>query len=171
VTSTRPTGVPSGSGPQGRVRASDEDRTQATSLVSEHYAQGRLDDAELDRRTSGALGAVYLDELDGLLADLPGNPFARPGRSRSRTVVRAPIMNRSYVFGLLVFAVVLVVITRGAAIWFLLPLWWFVGPASRGHRSARWSGPAGAGPWSPWAVGAPVGRPALGGRTGGCHRW
>ena len=137
MTATQPTGSP---GQMGRVRAGDDDRARATSRLSEHYAQGRLDDTELDERTSRALTAVYTDELSALFVDLPGTPVTaavpRPSRSMPTTAPRVP-PRRSWVPVLLVAAVLLVVLTRGAALWLLFAMWWFVGPASRGHRRAR----------------------------------
>lgn len=133
---TRGPGVP------GRVRAGDADRARATSLLSEHYAQGRLDDTELDHRTSRALEAVYTDELDGLFVDLPGvsvggAPVVRTDGARSATSP-TPLPRRSWVPALLVVAIMLVVLTRGAALWLLFPLWWFASPALLGRRRVGW---------------------------------
>jgi hypothetical protein len=121
----------------GRVRASDRDRARATSLLSEHYAQGRLNDAELDERTSHALTAVYTDELTGLFTDLPGAPVALPvvQPSRTRSVAASRVaQRRPWLPMMIVAAVAMVVLTRGAALWVLLALWWFAGPALRRRR-------------------------------------
>jgi hypothetical protein len=58
------------------VRASDQDRDEATHRLQDAFAQGRLDDAEFDRRMRAALTAVTRPELDQLCADLPAVPAA-----------------------------------------------------------------------------------------------
>lgn len=190
MTATQPTGSPR---QLGRVRAGDDDRARATSLLSEHYAHGRLDDTELDERTSRALTAVYTDELNALFVDLPGTPVTaavpRPSRSMATTAPRVP-PRRPWVPVLLVAAVLLVVLTRGAALWLLFAMWWFVGPALRGHRRARrhapgwdgrgwgsrgWDGPGRDGPgWDGGSAPGPLGsrsmRPVGVGAASSCRR-
>jgi hypothetical protein len=53
------------------LRASDQDRDEATVRLQVAFAEGRLDDAEFDRRMRAALTAVTRPELDTLRADLP----------------------------------------------------------------------------------------------------
>src|ERR1700745_4195416 len=53
------------------MRASDQDRDEATHRLQAAFAEGRLDDAEFDRRMRSALTAVTRPELDKLSADLP----------------------------------------------------------------------------------------------------
>jgi len=53
------------------LRASDQDRDEATVRLQVAFAEGRLDDAEFDRRMRAALTAVTRPELDMLCADLP----------------------------------------------------------------------------------------------------
>jgi hypothetical protein len=137
-----------------RVRAGDDDRARAASLLADHYAHGRLDDSELDERTSRALTAVYTDELNDLFGDLPGARVGAPVERSSRTtVVRPPRVprRRSGVPLLLVAAVLLVVLTRGAALWLLLPLWWFAGPALLDRRRTSWDGAGHRGPPGSWS--------------------
>ena len=155
------------------MRAGDVDRARATSLLSDHYAQGRLDDSELDERTSRALTAVYTDELDDLFVDLPGapvtTPVVRPDRSTPATASRAP-QRHSLVPVLLVAAVLLVVLTRGAALWLLFPMWWFVRPALLGRRRASWDGP-GRSRTTSQPLATPSGRPVAVGAGPSCRRW
>ena len=163
---------PAASGSPGRVRAGDEERARATSLLSDHYARGRLDDAELDERTSRALTAVYTDELDALFVDLPGAPLALPSvRSHGTGEMAAPrvVQRRSLVPALLVAAVLLVVLTRGAALWLLFPMWWFVGPALLGRRRAH-SDLLGPGRTAYGPLASPARRP-MAGAGPGCRRW
>jgi hypothetical protein len=60
------------------MRASDQDRDEATHLLQAAFAEGRLDDAEFDRRMRSALTAVTRPELDQLSADLPAAAGAAP---------------------------------------------------------------------------------------------
>ncbi|HYK66848.1 MAG TPA: DUF1707 domain-containing protein [Streptosporangiaceae bacterium] len=56
---------------QPRTPAGDADRERIISLLREQFAQGRIDEAELDRRVSVVLAAVFVDEAAGAVADLP----------------------------------------------------------------------------------------------------
>ncbi len=55
-----------------RIRASDEDRDRAASLLREHHAVGRLTAEEFNERLDKAYAARTMGDLDALLADLPG---------------------------------------------------------------------------------------------------
>jgi hypothetical protein len=71
--------------PAPRAPAGQADRERVVSLLREHFAQGRLDAAELDRRVGAALAAEFTDEaaaaLDGLPSLVPsGAPGRRPRR-------------------------------------------------------------------------------------------
>lgn len=133
-------------GSEPRMRAADEDRARVTSRLADHYAQGRLNYAELDERTSRALTAVHLDELDDLFADLPEtSPVRRPGSRPARTsstrwpTTAVPRFPRQPM--LLVLVVMLVVVTRGAALWLLPLLWWAGGARRLGPRPVDWAAP------------------------------
>jgi Domain of unknown function (DUF1707) len=67
-----------------RVPASEADRERVIGLLREHYAQGRLDAGELDRRVGIALSAEFCDEaaaaVAGLPSLLPAGPARRPRR-------------------------------------------------------------------------------------------
>ena len=54
-----------------RVRASDAERDEALTALAAHYADGRLDQLEFNRRADAALAAVTRDQLRGLFTDLP----------------------------------------------------------------------------------------------------
>jgi hypothetical protein len=55
-----------------RIRASDEDRDRAATLLREHHAVGRLTAEEFNERLDKVYAARTMGDLDGLLADLPG---------------------------------------------------------------------------------------------------
>jgi hypothetical protein len=58
-------------------RVSDADRQAAAQRIGAAWAEGRLDDAEYDRRLAQAFAAVTYADLDQLFTDLPG-PLAFP---------------------------------------------------------------------------------------------
>jgi hypothetical protein len=78
----------SGSAPGAPRRlAGEADRERLVVLLREHYALGRLDLGELDRRVGVVLSARYVDEAASAVADLPqlagpGTPKGRPVRQR-----------------------------------------------------------------------------------------
>ncbi len=67
------------------LRVSDAERQSVTDRLSEHFAAGRLDQAEFDERVSQAMNAKTRGDLSGLFADLPdtGAP-AVPAHIRRR---------------------------------------------------------------------------------------
>ena len=66
------------------MRASDQDRDEATHRLQAAFAEGRLDDAEFDRRMRSALTALTRQELDRLAADLPAAPGAAPASAAAK---------------------------------------------------------------------------------------
>ncbi|WP_181274824.1 DUF1707 SHOCT-like domain-containing protein [Brevibacterium oceani] len=57
--------------PQRRIRASDQDRDDVLSVITEAVTNGRLDPEETTQRQDEAIGAKFLDELIPLIDDLP----------------------------------------------------------------------------------------------------
>lgn len=53
------------------TRISDAERERAVADLRRHYAEGRLDTPELERRATAAYSADRREELSGLFADLP----------------------------------------------------------------------------------------------------
>jgi hypothetical protein len=54
------------------IRASDGERDQVVALLQRDFADGRLTQAELEERVGAALAASTRDQLQALIADLPG---------------------------------------------------------------------------------------------------
>jgi Domain of unknown function (DUF1707) len=74
--------VPGGSQ---RAPADDAGRERIIGLLREHYAQGRLDDAGLDRRIGLVLAAEFADEAAAAVAGLPAVvPAGTPARRTRR---------------------------------------------------------------------------------------
>jgi hypothetical protein len=61
------------------LRISDAERADVVDLLSTHYEDGRLDQAEFDQRLDQAMKARTYKDLTGLFADLPVT--AGPGAS------------------------------------------------------------------------------------------
>jgi hypothetical protein len=61
------------------IRVSDAERQAAAERIGAAWAEGRLDDAEYDRRLAQAFAAVTYGDLEQLFTDLPGpRPFLSP---------------------------------------------------------------------------------------------
>ena len=98
------------------LRVSDAERQAVADRLSEHFAAGRLDQAEFDDRIGRAMGAKTRADLGGLFADLPetGAPAVHGHPYRRR---RHPIL-------LLALIVVLAVAAAHAVAWFVVPMLW-----------------------------------------------
>ena len=77
------------------IRVSDADRNAVAELLGQHYADGRLDQAEFDDRVGRTMAAKTRGDLSGLFDDLPETGpagRARPvpaGQARFSTAGRA----------------------------------------------------------------------------------
>ncbi len=99
------------------LRVSDAERQAVADRLGEHYAEGRLDQAEFDDRVGRAMSAKTRADLSGLFSDLPetGAP-AVPDHPRYRKR-RHPVL----VFVLLVL---FIMATAHALLWATLPWLW-----------------------------------------------
>jgi Flp pilus assembly protein TadB len=95
------------------LRVSDAERQAVADRLSEHFAAGRLDQAEFDDRIGRAMGAKTRADLGGLFADLPetGAPAVHEHPYRRR---RHPV---------LLLALFVVAAVAAAHV-----LWWTAGP-------------------------------------------
>ena len=109
-------------GPQSNqhIRVSDAERQAVTDRLAEHFADGRLDQAEFDERVGRATSAKTRADLNGLFDDLPetGAPTgpetgAPAGTDRPQRRYRHPV--------LLIGLVVLVAVAAGHLVF---PLLW-----------------------------------------------
>jgi hypothetical protein len=64
------------------MRPSDEARQRAADALRTHYAEGRLDETELERRVERAYAARTRADLKSLFRDLPWNPRSRERSDR-----------------------------------------------------------------------------------------
>jgi hypothetical protein len=123
------------------IRVGDAERDQAVGSLREHYAQGRIDAAELDERLSAALVARTRGELARLFTDLPGERRSAPVRSAAydpwrltrRLFAAAPVV-AAIVMGLVILAVIWAAVVVGGFLLWLLFAWWLIARASgRGY--------------------------------------
>lgn len=139
---------------RGDIRVSDSEREQVASEIREHFAQGRLDQAELDERLSLAYAARTQADLDALRHDLPQLP-ATQGRTRTDVDERRAELSRHLIqqtgYALIPFAVcVFIWLASGtnggfwpiwALVFALIPLlrngWRLWGPAPDLDRAER----------------------------------
>jgi len=116
------------------IRASDEDRSRAAATLGEHYAAGRLTLEEFQERLDKVYAATTLDELDRLMADLPGTGLSRVPQRRAPEPVQAPaggavlVRRAAWRFWLAVSVVAVVIWLLGGAsggpwvLWAAVPL-------------------------------------------------
>ena len=106
------------------LRVSDAERQAVADRLGQHYADGRLDQAEFDDRVGRAMHAKTRADLSGLFDDLPetGAPAVadQPGYRRRRHPALA-----------FVLLVLFIIATAHAVLWATLPWLWvaFLGMA------------------------------------------
>jgi hypothetical protein len=74
------------------MRISDAERAEVADRLSKHYGDGRLDQAEFDKRLDQAMSAKTQQDLGGVFADLPDDeaPAAATPRPRVRPARNGP---------------------------------------------------------------------------------
>jgi Domain of unknown function (DUF1707) len=98
------------------LRVSDAERQEVADRLAEHFADGRLDQAEFDDRVGRAMNAKTRGDLSGLFTDLPeaGAPAVPDGPRRRH---RHPVL-------LIALVVIAIIATAHAFWWFAPPLLW-----------------------------------------------
>ena len=96
------------------LRASDADRDRVVDQLSLHFQAGRLTSDEFDERSTQALQARTLGDLDGLLTDLPAVPATDPAPAAQAPVSRpdSGVSSGAGILGLLAVVAVIVVLSR-----------------------------------------------------------
>ena len=100
------------------LRVSDADRQAVTDRLAEHFADGRLDQAEFDDRVGQAMNAKTRADLSGLFSDLPetGAP-AVPDHPH-------PLRRRRHPVLFFVLLVLFVIAAAHAVVWVTFPWLW-----------------------------------------------
>ena len=86
------------------LRISDADRTEVADRLSKHYGDGRLDQAEFNERLDRAMNAKTQADLDGLLADLPGDELKPPVRPQPQPRPHRPVARIAFLALMIVLA-------------------------------------------------------------------
>ena len=104
------------------LRVSDAERTEVADLLSKHYGDGRLDQAEFNQRLDQAMNAKTYADLSGLFTDLPRTEAEATEAPR----VTTPRRHRRP--GALVLLILIVIVIASAAghvlAWSISPLVW-----------------------------------------------
>ena len=115
------------------LRVSDAERNSVAELLGQHYADGRLDQAEFDDRISRTMAAKTRGDLAGLFDDLPeagpaGAGVAGPGGPAGAVPYRGPRRRggiaRPLLLLLLVFICANVAWHAFTSLFFIQPLVW-----------------------------------------------
>jgi hypothetical protein len=114
-----------------RVRASDAERDDALRTLAAHYAEGRLDQAEFDRRADAALVAVTRDQLRSLFGDLPVRERAAAPERATRM---RPALPPAPVLLAVLLALAVVAVLHGVPPFPLIPLIFILS-----RRRRRWT--------------------------------
>ncbi|MDQ6810308.1 MAG: DUF1707 domain-containing protein [Actinomycetota bacterium] len=116
------------------------DREHVTERLRQATGEGRLATEELEQRVQAALSARTYDELDVLVADLPGPRVALRRESRELRRLR-PVLGAAIAVpvALLLTAAVVLAITGVLAVWvvWLAVGWWFFGHKRQRFYRAR----------------------------------
>jgi hypothetical protein len=111
-----------GPGSDDHMRVSDAERQAVADRLAEHFASGRLDQAEFDERSTRAMNAKTRADLNGLFDDLPEG--GQPGLGLPETGAPAGVCAPRRRFRhpvLLAGLVILIALTAGHVIF---PLLW-----------------------------------------------
>jgi hypothetical protein len=117
---------------ESHIRISDQDREQAAAAIREHFAAGRLDNAEVEERLQAVYAARTQGELEALSADLPALPLSA---SQARAVIaerRGELRRRAVqnAGGSLAPFLVCTVIWAASGAGFFWPLFLLIGPVA-----------------------------------------
>jgi Flp pilus assembly protein TadB len=105
------------------MRISDAERTEAADLLSKHYGDGRLDEAEFNQRLDQAMRARTYADLSGLFDDLPRTETE--AAEAPRTPARRPGHRHPSRLFLMVALVIAAAVVAGHALaWFATAWIW-----------------------------------------------
>jgi uncharacterized protein DUF1707 len=115
------------------IRVSDAERNSVAELLGQHYADGRLDQAEFDDRIGRTMAAKTRGDLAGLFDDLPetgpaGAGAAGPGGPAGPVTYRGPRRRGGIARALLLLLLVFICVNFAwhafTSLFFIQPLVW-----------------------------------------------
>jgi DUF1707 SHOCT-like domain len=104
------------------LRVSDAERQAVTDRLAQHFADGRLDQAEFDDRVGRAMNAKTRADLSGLFSDLP-----ETGAPAVPDDPRHPLRRRRHPVLVFVLLVLFIMATAHAVLWVTWPWLWVAG--------------------------------------------
>ena len=107
------------------LRISDAERAEVADLLSKHYGDGRLDQAEFNQRLDQAMKAKTYADLDGILVDLPRTD-AEASEAPKATARRRHEHRHLRVLMLTVFIVIAAVTVAHTLVWSLSTWVWLL---------------------------------------------
>jgi Domain of unknown function (DUF1707) len=107
------------------LRISDAERAEVADLLSRHYGDGRLDQAEFNQRLDQAMKATTYADLDGILVDLPRTD-AEASEAPKATARRRHEHRHLRVLVLTVFIVIAVAAVAHALVWSMTTWVWLL---------------------------------------------
>jgi hypothetical protein len=107
------------------LRISDSERAEVADLLSKHYGDGRLDQAEFNDRLDQAMKAKTYADLDGILVDLPRTE-AEASEAPKATARRRHEHRPLRLLVLTVFIVVAVAAVAHTLVWSLSTWVWLL---------------------------------------------
>jgi Domain of unknown function (DUF1707) len=99
-----------------QLRVSDAERQAVADRLAEHFAEGRLDQAEFDDRVGRAMNAKTRADLSGLFSDLP--------ETGAPAVPEGPRRRPGHPVLLLVLLVIALAVTSHVLWWTAVPVLW-----------------------------------------------
>ncbi len=126
------------------LRVSDAERQAVADRLGEHFADGRLDQAEFDERVNRAMSAKTRADLNGLFDDLPEmNSRPQPGAPAGPAAPAGPRRRHRHPVLVLILLVVITLAAAHAVVAATVPWLWLglvaaiVFLATRGTRRPR----------------------------------
>src|SRR5690349_2066987 len=101
------------------LRVSNAERQAVADRLAEHFADGRLDQAEFDDRVGRAMGAKTRADLSGLFSDLP-----ETGAPAVPDDPHHPLRRRRHPVLIFVLFVLFIIATAHAVMWATMPWLW-----------------------------------------------
>lgn len=99
---------------QATTRVGDAERNEVVELLGSHFAAGRLDHAEFERRANTALTAVTRRDLGQLLHDLPAAPAPQPTPPKPHSSLSRSALATFLALGLIMGIPVLLLMLLGS---------------------------------------------------------
>jgi hypothetical protein len=110
------------------IRVSDAERNWVAELLGQHYAEGRLDQAELDERVGKTMAAKTRGDLAGLFDDLPELAEGPQGPQQQSDPLPYRPRRRGGIGVLRPLALIALVIILTNVAWHAFTSLFFVGP-------------------------------------------